>query len=128
MAPEDGNGIVRLLEPKGYPPEFDWRDANALSHEQREVLALFTEMLRGPTADGGTKRARGEKVIWKDDTSHEDAAERHRQRKLAGDLYDEDSGYHAYIHSAWRLLAVAYQEGWRDPLKGGKNTSSSIKA
>lgn len=104
---------MRLLEAQSYPSEFDWRDVQGLTMEQREILAVFTEMLRGPTADGGKKRAAGTKEHWKSDDSHEDAAERHRQRKLSGEIYDEDSGYHAYIHSAWRLLAVAYQEGWR---------------
>jgi hypothetical protein len=108
-------GGVRIYEAKEYPQEFDWRSAHVLSPEQREVLAIFTELLRGPTADGGAKRARGEKVIWKEDTSHEDAAWRHLNRKLDGDVYDEDSGYHAYVHAAWRLLAVAYQEGARKP-------------
>lgn len=119
----EGPGL-RLINATEFPQPFDWRDANALSHEQREVLAIFTEMLRGPTADGGTKRARGEKVIWKEDTTHEDAAWRHHCRKLAGNIYDEDSGYHAYIHEAWRLLAVAYQEGWRNPNFGEEVTSA----
>jgi hypothetical protein len=101
---------VRLYDPL---EPFDWRDARALSDEQREILAIFTEMLRGPTADGGNKRARGTKAHWKDDPTHEEAAWRHANRKLDGDVYDEDSGYHAYIHAAWRLLAVAYQEGAR---------------
>ncbi len=114
---------VRLYETDEYPKPFDWREAQALNPEQREVLAIFTELLRGPTADGGTKRARGEKVIWKEDTTHEDAAWRHLNRKLDGDVYDEDSGYHAYIHAAWRLLAVAYQEGAR--LSDGKEARLS---
>ena len=106
---------VRLYDttPTDTPQPFDWRESRALSPEQREILSIFTELLRGPTADGGVKRARGEKVIWKGDTTHEDAAWRHLNRKLEGDIYDEDSGYHAYVHAAWRLLAVAYQEGAR---------------
>jgi hypothetical protein len=114
-----------LMEAKDFPEPFDWRDANALTHEQREILAIFTEMLRGPTADGGVKRAAGTKAHWKEDPTHEDAAFRHMDRKLAGDIYDEDSGYHAYVHTAWRFLAVAYQEGWRRPKEGGDGRTHS---
>lgn len=106
---------MRLFDAKEFPPEFDWRTASTLTHEQREILAIFTEMLRWPTADGGKKRAAGTKPNWKLDDSHEDAAWRHLHRKLDGDIYDEDSGAHAYIHAAWRLLAVAYQEGALNP-------------
>lgn len=106
---------MRVFEAKEFPQEFDWRNANALTEEQREILAIFTEMLRAPTADGGHKRARGTKAHWKDDSTHEDAAFRHIDRKLNGELWDEDSDAHAYIHAAWRLLAVAYQEGAHRP-------------
>lgn len=114
-SPGPDEGLTRVFEASEFPNPFDWADAGHLTLEQREILAIFTEMLRGPTADGGVKRAAGEKPHWKLDYSHEDAAERHRRRKLDGDIYDEDSGYHAYIHAAWRYLAVAYQEGWRRP-------------
>lgn len=115
-----GNGGVRLLEASEFPKPFDWRNAQSLTMEQREILAIFTEMLRYPTADGGKKRAAGEKPDWRSDYSHEDAAWRHLHRKLDGDLYDEDSGAHAYIHAAWRLLAVAYQEGALRPNERGE--------
>ena len=115
-------GEVRLYDGEDVKP-FDWRVVSSLTAEQREILALFTEMLRLPTADGGKKRAAGTKPHWKSDDSHEDAAWRHARRKLDGDVYDEDSGAHAYIHAAWRFLAVAYQEGALRPKEKGGETS-----
>lgn len=78
--------------------------------EQDEVLNIFVEMLRTVTADGGVKRARGEKPSWKVDEGHEPALFRHLQRWERGDLIDEDSGAHALVHVAWRALAIAWQE------------------
>ena len=82
-----------------------------LLREQAELLQIFTRMLQMPTQDGGNKRARGEKPNWRIDSSHLAAAERHRLKRLSGERYDRDSGAHHAIHEAWRLLAVAWQEG-----------------
>jgi len=79
--------------------------------EQDEVIEQFVALLRGPTRDGGAKRAKGEKVSWKVDTSHEAAIHRHiRRRYCDGQLEDPDSGCHPLVHAAWRCLAVAWQE------------------
>ena len=82
--------------------------------EQNEVLGIFTAMLALPTGDGGDKRARGEKPSWKVDPSHLGAAYRHLDPSR--ERYDADSGTHKYVHAAWRLLAVAYQEMVADGL------------
>lgn len=79
-------------------------------NEQTEILDTFREMLKGPTGDGGTKRASGTKPSWKIDPDHEAAAFRHIARKLLGETRDPDSGVHPYVHAAWRLLAAAWQE------------------
>jgi hypothetical protein len=76
--------------------------------EQNEVLGTFLTLLEGPTGDGAAKRDRGEKPSWKVDTSHLAAAYRHLDPSR--ERYDEDSGTHKFVHAAWRLLAVAYQE------------------
>jgi hypothetical protein len=67
-------------------------------------------MLKGPTTDGGVKRASGEKPSWKEDPTHEEAMRRHLHRYDIGDLEDRDSGVHPLIHVAWRALAQAWQE------------------
>lgn len=85
--------------------------------EQDELLDIFRDLLRGPTGDGGNKRARGDKVSWKIDPAHYAAAERHRARHLLGELVDPDSGTHPRVHSAWRDLAIAYQEMQTDEWK-----------
>lgn len=82
--------------------------------EQNEVLGTFLALLEGPTGDGGAKRGRGEKPSWKVDTSHLAAAYRHLDPSR--ERYDEDSGTHKFVHAAWRLLAVAYQEMRKDGL------------
>jgi hypothetical protein len=78
--------------------------------EQNEILGAFLDLLAGPTGDGGTKRAAGEKPLWKVDQSHTAAAFRHIGYWAAGEKVDKDSGCHPLAHAAWRLLAVAYQE------------------
>ena len=78
--------------------------------EQNEILGAFVDMLTGPTGDGGNKRARGEKPLWKVDGSHYAAAHRHIERYEGGEHADADSGCHPLVHAAWRLLAVAYQD------------------
>lgn len=87
------------------------------TNEQNEILGIFANMLALPTGDGGNKRARGEKPSWKKDGSHLRAAYRHLDPSR--DRYDEDSGTHKYVHAAWRLLAVAYQEMVQDGLIPG---------
>lgn len=76
--------------------------------DQNEVLGTFLSLLEGPTGDGGVKRAAGLKVSWKQDATHLAAA--HRHLDPARSDYDEDSGCHKYVHAAWRLLAVAWQD------------------
>lgn len=78
--------------------------------EQNEILGTFLDMLAGPTGDGAAKRGRGEKVSWKIDESHWDAAMRHIDRWWEGEREDKDSGVHPLIHAAWRFLAVAWHE------------------
>jgi hypothetical protein len=86
--------------------------------EQSVVLSVFGRMLRAATRDGGKKRALGLKPPWWQDDSHEAAVFSHLESRRRGNLCDEDSGVHPYIHLAWRALAIAYQEtyGRTDPL------------
>jgi len=88
-------------------------------NEQAAVLAVFTEMLRAVTADGGRKRATGTKPPWWRDLSHEPALFSHLSKWKRGDRIDPDSGAHPLVHLAWRALAIAYQEahGQVDPEK-----------
>lgn len=85
--------------------------------EQAMVLAVFTEMLKTVTGDGGRKRAAGVKPPWWRDGSHMPAVWSHFRKRAQGELRDPDSGAHPYVHAAWRLLALAYQEthGQVDP-------------
>ena len=78
--------------------------------EQEVLLNTFTEMLRAVTEDGGRKRERGEKPPWWRDPAHMAAVWSHFRKRELGQLKDNDSGAHPYVHAAWRLLAVAYQE------------------
>ena len=78
--------------------------------EQDELLDIFHEMLKGPTRDGGSKRAAGHKVPWKQDPSHLPAVFSHLNRYMHGEKADPDSGVHPLIHAAWRCLAIAWQE------------------
>ena len=85
--------------------------------EQDAVVDVFTTMLRGPTRDGGAKRARGEKPPWWNDWTHEAAIFAHLDRWKHGQTEDPDSRMHPLVHLAWRALAIAYQEtyGREDP-------------
>lgn len=80
--------------------------------EQQDVLNTFARMLRDVTADGGRKRAAGDKPRpWWRDPSHEVAIFSHLARWKRGERRDPDSGAHPLVHLAWRALAIAYQEG-----------------
>ena len=83
-----------------------------LTDEQREIIETFVDMLLLPTLDGGNKRARGTKVSWKTDPTHVAAAFRHLDPSR--ETFDSDSRAHKYVHAAWRLLAAAYQQGWKE--------------
>ena len=78
--------------------------------EQDEVIAIFSDMLRAPTGDGGRKRAYGEKVSWKYDTDHIRGLYSHLGKWANGERSDRDSGAHPLVHAAWRCLAIAWQE------------------
>lgn len=78
--------------------------------EPAEVIAEFTKLLRGPTGDGASKRRSGDKVSWKVDPGHIQAAFRHIGYWSAGEQADKDSGCHPLVHAAWRFLAIAWQE------------------
>ena len=99
-------GVTSAVDTPGYDPS-----------EQDVLSRVFTDMLRGVTKDGGTKRARGEKPGWYADPSHEAAIYSHLNKWKHGEVVDADSGAHPLIHLAWRALAIAYQEtyGKRDP-------------
>lgn len=78
--------------------------------EQDLILAVFTHMLRAATEDGGRKRAAGQKLPWWIDSSHKAAVFSHLCKREKGEMRDSDSNSHPYVHAAWRLLAIAYQE------------------
>ena len=78
--------------------------------EQHEVLAVFMELLRGPTGDGKKKRDAGTKPSWKVDPAHEAALFSHLFKWKKGETVDPDSGAHPLVHLAWRALAIAWQE------------------
>jgi len=80
------------------------------SSEQQVLLKVFNDMLAVVTADGGNKRARGEKPPWWRDDAHPAASRRHDARWVLGEKVDPDSGAHPLVHKAWRDLAIAYQE------------------
>jgi len=67
-------------------------------------------MLRSATSDGGKKRATGAKVSWKVDPDHLPAVFSHLNKYFHGEKVDPDSGSHPFVHAAWRLLAIAWQE------------------
>jgi hypothetical protein len=81
-----------------------------MTNEQAEVLGWFLHLLQSATADGGRKRAAGEKPSWKVDTSHEAAIFSHLNKWKHGEKKDKDSGAHPLVHAAWRCLAIAWQE------------------
>lgn len=78
--------------------------------EQTEVTELFATMLQACSSDGGKKLAAGTKVPWQIDTTHQAAVWSHFKRHAQGELIDPESGAHPYVHAAWRLLAIAWQE------------------
>ena len=78
--------------------------------EQAEVLDAFAALLGSASADGGRKRAAGQKVSWRVDLEHPAAIDSHLLKWRAGELVDGDSGAHPLVHCAWRALAVAWQE------------------
>lgn len=84
--------------------------------EQNEILGAFLMLLEVPTGDGARKRAAGVKPFWKVDPGHAAAAVRHRTKHANGERYDAESGAHHLVHSAWRDLAIAYQEMIEDGL------------
>src|SRR4029079_8344474 len=86
------------------------RGGSVRNAEQNEILGTFLELLAGPTGDGANKRAARLKPLWKVDPGHYAASDRHRMKHLSGERYDRESGAHHRIHSAWRDLAIAYQE------------------
>lgn len=93
---------------------------NTAAYDPREqdlVIRVFTDMLRAATADGGRKRARGEKPPWWRDDAHGPAIFSHLNKWQHGELHDADSGADPLVHLAWRALALAYrrQYGSRDP-------------
>lgn len=81
-----------------------------MSAETDEILATFTDLLRGPTGDGKMKRDAGTKPHWMIDTSHPDAIVHHYGEWLLGHKFDAESGSHHLVHVAWRCLAIAAQE------------------
>lgn len=85
--------------------------------EQTEILAIFSDMLKAATGDGGKKRAAGLKPSWKVDPSHLPAIFSHLNKYMHGELIDEDSGAHPLVHLAWRALAIAYQDMERQRIK-----------
>lgn len=78
--------------------------------EQNEATSIFAAMLHEATKDGGNKRRSGEKVDWKVDPGHLPAVFSHLNKWYHGEMVDVDSGQHPFVHAAWRLLAIAYQE------------------
>lgn len=78
--------------------------------EQLKLLKVFETLLAAASGDGATKRAAGTKPPWWRDPDHAPAVWSHFKRHAQGELKDEDSGAHPYVHAAWRLLAIAYQE------------------
>lgn len=79
--------------------------------EQDEIIEAFIELLTAATQDGAKKRIAGKKVGWKIDPSHLAAKRRHDARyELDPTGRDEDSGAHHLVASAWRSLAIAWQD------------------
>lgn len=99
----------------GLPP---WRiEPVPPATEQATVVAVFAEMLKAVTADGGRKRTAGTKPPWWCDAGHEPAIFSHLSKWKHGERIDHESGAHPLVHLAWRALAIAYQEkyGTVDP-------------
>jgi hypothetical protein len=84
--------------------------------EQDEILRTFAKMMRPVVADGGRKRAAGEKVHWMQDPGHLESLNRHLARYERGELVDGDSGAHPLAHAAVRCLMLAAQDEAGPPL------------
>jgi hypothetical protein len=82
--------------------------------EQDLINEAFSLLLREATKDGGAKRAKGEKVPWYVDRTHEPHFWNHISAWKRGETKDGDSGAHPLVHAAWRLLAIAYQENAKE--------------
>lgn len=82
--------------------------------EQNEIAEEFAKLLRTATKDGAVKRARGDKISWKVDDTHQEHFYHHLQAWEEGGLVDKDSGAHPLVHLAWRALAIAWQDTYRD--------------
>ena len=111
----------RIADPDGCFGPDDWEHSRCTDtcpphgrvydpSEQDELLDIFRDMLRGPTGDGGAKRASGTKPSWKIDPDHEAGLFSHLAKWKKGELVDPDSGSHPLVHLAWRALAIAWQE------------------
>lgn len=88
-----------------------------MTDEQKEILDEFLLMLAIPTRDGRKKREAGLKPKWDVDDSHWEHYKNHIRAYQDGRLEDPDSGAHPLVHAAWRLLAIAYQQGPRKILR-----------
>lgn len=81
--------------------------------EQKEVLDIFCKRLAAVLADGGRKRAKGEKPSWKVDNSHLAAIFSHLNKYFHSERVDADSGHHPFDHLACRALMIAWQQTQR---------------
>ena len=90
------------------------------SSEQDVLMEVFTAMLRQPTKDGGKKREANAKEPWWRDPEHMAAVWSHFRRHERGELVDPESGAHPFVHAAWRLLAIAFQETYGQIDPGGR--------
>lgn len=100
--------------------DVNWRVVERYDASEQDVLIEeFIKLLRSATKDGGEKRARGMKPPWWNDPSHKAAVFSHFAKHERGERVDPDSGVHPYVHAAWRLLAISYQEmyGQIDPVE-----------
>jgi hypothetical protein len=105
--------VVQALEDPDLEEAYDDSEQDVLMH-------VFCEMLWAATRDGGKKREAGTKVPWWKDTTHMAAVWSHFRKRAQSKFEDSNSGAHPYVHAAWRLLAIAYQEthGQVDPEAG----------
>jgi hypothetical protein len=94
------------------PPKLTRTDPSIVydDSEQDILMHVFCEMLWMATRDGGKNRAAGLKRPWWCDETHMAGVWSHFKKHAQGQLVDENSGAHPYVHAAWRLLAIAYQE------------------
>lgn len=82
--------------------------------EQDIIIAVFSEMLRSVTRDGGRKRERGEKPPWWKDDGHVPAIFSHLNKIMHGEMVDKDSGVDPYFHLGWRAIAAGYRRTFGD--------------